>query len=242
MNKTKTVLALVFTALAVLVGGFLPRLSVLATDYFSQGRTAYQELKPMQVEFTDREAGSSLTTLGRLSLMRDRGKMMSVSEGIMRSTSGDIWEGFKKELERYFDAGLFPQMNDCQRKTLTPGLVFDSHDSGLCDLFWLVNVVLSNGEEDQMMLTCLMNDMDGKIYSVYFTTFNDNRLKNPGKGSLEDFCDVFFGGLGVEPTLVTETKVTRHYQLTDPEFGVTQVEIRNIRDENENMFHMDIYQ
>ena len=240
MNKTKTVLALVFTVLAVVLGGFLPRLSVLATDYLSRGRTADRELKPMQVEFSDREAGSSLTTLGRLSLMRDRGKMMGVSEGIMRSTAEDVWTGFKKELGRYFDAGLFPQMTECLRKSVTPGLMFDAHDSGLCDLFWLIQVDLSNGE-DRMMLTGLMNDMDGKIYSIYFTTFNDNRLREPGKGTVEDFCQVFFEGLGVEPVLTADSRITRIYQLTDPEFGVTQVEIRNIRDEHENLFHMDIY-
>ena len=121
MNKTKTVLALILTAVAVTLGAFLPRLSVLATDHFGEGRTAYQEIRPMQVELSDREGISTLSTLGRLSLMRDRGQMMGVSEGIMRSTSEEIWKAFKKELSRYFDQGLFPQMTQCPRKTVRRG-------------------------------------------------------------------------------------------------------------------------
>lgn len=194
MNRRISVLLAV---LITVFGLFLPRLSTLVTDRIGQDKVAWLDVSPIELRS---DGLQSLSLWEKLSLIRHGGQMVSVSDGIMRSTEDEIWQAFTQTMTDFAELGLLPRTEDTTARNVVPFLIFDSMGGERCDLFWQVSANLPCGY-DNLEITCLMDDESRNVLLIYYTSCTRNFLSFPDR-DLENFSRAYFDRLGLEARIL----------------------------------------
>ena len=212
MNKLKYTLAVLLALILVVLGGFLPRLTAGVLDRVRGADIAFTAMDPIRLDVPDQEQWRSLPPIEKLSLLRNKNRRVQVSQGIMHSTSEEVWAAFRETITRYWEKGLFPHMEDCIQQHLDACLILDYEGSDHCDLFWQLQVQLSDGK-DELTVFCLVDDETRNIYGLYYSTYNATPLLSDG--TLEDLAELYFEDLKLEPQLLDASSEQLVYSLRD---------------------------
>lgn len=218
MHKIKNIVLILSACLLIIACGCLPHFSVLLFKQFSAKKIAQEPIPSLSYESMAHKP-HSITE--KFSLLLDESQRIDVTESSMTSTHEDILLALKAYLPPFWEAKIFPQINQTKKIVVKPSILFDKEGRNF-DMFWVVILILdSNGKE--VNIYCVIDDENHHIFQLNYSIYpfsNEKCDQWLNQESTEQFCRLFFEDLNIDPEpLESDTPNTLLFQIQDEQAG-----------------------
>lgn len=178
MRRFRNSIVLVLTAVVIVFCAILPQIPARIQDSLSDKRVVYEDIKTVQFY-------KDLTTVEKLFLV-SRGSIISADEEKAKIKTENIREVVENALFPYIEAGLIPENLSDFSIQYEPLLYYDSTVSDISNIFWCIDMKLSESNEQKIYL-CI-DDQSEKIMMISYECLE--RICD--EGMLEKLNTIFY--------------------------------------------------
>lgn len=233
MNKLKSLLIFLLTAILLITGAFLPNITAAMADQVRNGKVNTAPIQSVQLEFGSEKPTDSMI---RKLAIRSRMNTLPIAPGDASMTEEEVFAAAESCMEQYISAGIFSWFEETHRMA-EPHLAINPYNTDEFYIFWAVNFVGENDPYSNLFLH--LDDETGRILYIDYVTYDPDRayLSKEQSQVIDAFSQLYFDQLDLmeaaDPTsskTVTVTKEMskdvwcRRYSFTDTGYGAFTLE------------------
>lgn len=201
MNKWKNLLIFLLTAVLIITGAFLPRITGAIADQMRSSKVHTAPIQSVQLNLNSNTANSMIQKLS----IRSEMHTIPITAEDASMTEDEVFAAVEACMDMYVSNKIFSWFEETYR-TAEPHLAINPNNTKDFFIFWAVNFVEEKDPYNNLFLH--LDDETGQILYIDYVTYDPDKSYFPEDQSyvVDTFSGLYFEQLGLS-------------DLADPDFS-----------------------